>query len=178
MWMNFRLLVLLSCGSLVACTTIPTGPSMMVLPGSGKDFEQFRVDDAECRQFALDSIGGKTATQAATESGVASAAVGAAVGAAAGAAIGGHQGAGVGAGSGLLIGGLAGTGASQSSAYGSQRRYDNHYVQCMYAKGHRIPVSGRFMTEAPRAAAPYPPPPPGAPPPPPPGAPLPSMPPR
>lgn len=152
---------------LAACTTVPTGPNVMVLPGTGKSFEQFRADDAECRQFALDSVGGRTSNQTATESGLTSAAVGTAVGAAAGALIGGHQGAGVGAGTGLVVGGLAGTGAAQGSAYGTQRRYDIGYQQCMYAKGHRVPVAGRMMNE-PRRAAAYspPPPPPGAPPPP------------
>ncbi|HUW29911.1 MAG TPA: YMGG-like glycine zipper-containing protein [Sulfuriferula sp.] len=149
-----------------ACTTIPSGPSVTVLPGSGKSFEQFRMDDYVCRQFALDQINGVTPSQAATESGVTSAVVGTVVGAAAGAALGGHEGAGVGAGTGLLVGGLAGTEAAQASGYGAQQRYDASYVQCMYAKGHQVPVYGRIIRQ-PRAS--YPPPPPGMPPPPPPG---------
>jgi OmpA family protein len=161
-----------------ACTTIPTGPSVMAMPGTGKSFDQFRGDDADCRQFALDQIGGLTANQTAVESGMASAAVGTVVGALAGAAIGGHQGAGVGAGVGLLAGSAAGAGAGQASGYSLQQRYDNAYVQCMYAKGDRVPVSGRMMSGPERAG--YPPPPParsyapspppsGYPPPPPPG---------
>ena len=51
---------------LAACTTLPTGPSVLVLPGSTKTFEQFRIDDAECRQFAHLSVGGRTAEQAQT----------------------------------------------------------------------------------------------------------------
>ena len=153
-----------------ACTTIPTGPSVMVMPGTGKSFDQFRGDDAQCRQFALSQVGGATANDTAIESGVKSAAVGAAVGALAGAAMGGHQGAGVGAGVGLLAGSAAGANAGQASGYGSQRRYDNAYIQCMYAKGERVPVLGQM---APRPAQafnpPPPPPPPGFPPPPPPG---------
>lgn len=39
--------------AIAACTTIPTGPSVMAMPGSGKSFDQFRADDADCRQFAL-----------------------------------------------------------------------------------------------------------------------------
>lgn len=35
-----------------ACTTVPLGPSVMALPGTGKTFEQFQVDDAVCRQWA------------------------------------------------------------------------------------------------------------------------------
>jgi hypothetical protein len=161
-----------------ACTTIPTGPSVMVMPGTGKSFDQFRGDDADCRQFALSQVGGATANETAVESGVKSAAVGAAVGALAGAAMGGHQGAGVGAGVGLLAGSAAGAGAGQASGYGSQRRYDNAYIQCMYAKGDRVPVSGRMTSGPARAVNPPPPPanvyappppPPGYPPPPPPG---------
>jgi hypothetical protein len=31
---------------------MPTGPSMMALPGSAKSFDKFRIDDNQCRQFA------------------------------------------------------------------------------------------------------------------------------
>jgi hypothetical protein len=174
---------------LAGCAVVPTGPSVMALPGTGKNFEQFRSDDAECRRYAQQQIGGADANQAAVDAGVRSAAVGTVVGAVAGAAIGGRDGAGVGAGTGLLVGSMAGTGAAQSSAYGTQRNYDNAYVQCMYAKGQRVPVSGavahsrsqapvdRAGAEPPGAS--YPPPPAGYPPPPPPGyAPPPGTPPR
>ncbi len=164
-------LVMVIAGAIVtgACTTIPTGPSVLVLPGTGKSFDQFQIDDMRCRDYALVQIGGKTPSQASIDSGVASAAIGTAIGTAAGAAIGGSRGAGVGAGSGLVIGSAAGVGASEGSFYANQRRYDMGYQQCMYAMGHRIPVSGRFTTESARDALPPPPPPPaGTPPPPPP----------
>lgn len=156
-----------------ACATYaPTGPSTMVLPGTGKSFDQFRADDMECRQYAMLQSGGASQEQVAADSTVKSAALGTAVGAVAGAAIGGRDGAGVGAGMGLITGALAGSGAGNVSAYEMQRRYDFAYQQCMYSKGHRIPVSGRFSTPtyvSPPAAAPVPPPPPpGSPPPPPP----------
>jgi hypothetical protein len=160
------------------CVSTPVGPSVMALPGTGKNFDQFRIDDAECRQYALSQVGGATADQAATDAGIRSVTVGTVVGAVAGAAIGGHEGAGVGAGTGLLVGSMAGAGAAQGSAYGTQRHYDNAYIQCMYAKGEQVPVSGamsRSRQHAPSAVQPYPPgsyippPPPGNPPPPPPG---------
>jgi len=88
--------------------------------------------------------------------------VGTLLGAAAGAALGGHEGAGVGAGTGLVVGGLVGTEAAGYSAYATQQRYDIAYVQCMYDRGHRVPVSGRLTVERSRSA--YPPPPPAAPP--------------
>ena len=160
-----------------ACTTIPTGPSVMVMPGTGKNFDQFRRDDADCRQFAQAQVGGASANDTAIESGVKSAATGAAIGALAGAAMGGHEGAGVGAGVGLLAGSAAGANAGQASGYGAQRRYDNAYVQCMYAKGERVPVSGQmapgpgrtYYNPPPPPAGAYPPPPPPGYPPPPPG---------
>lgn len=153
---------LLAAALLVACTTLPTGPSVLVLPGSGRSFDQFRADDMVCRQYALEQIGGATAGQRAEDSMARSAALGTAVGAVAGAAIGGNQGAGVGAGTGLVFGTVAGASAADSSSYGSQRRYDYAFIQCMYAKGHRVPVYGQMAT------TPIPPPPSGNPPPPPP----------
>jgi len=156
--------------ALTACATMPTGPSVMSLPGTGKTFEEFRMDDAVCRQFAFEQIGGMTAQQAGQSSAVTSAVVGTVVGAAAGAAIGsvsGDMGAGaaIGAGSGLLFGSAVGSSYASASYYENQRRYDNAYIQCMYAKGNRVPVYGRFTEPSsyrwePRPPADYPPPPP------------------
>mgnify|MGYP000934379235 CR=1 FL=1 len=173
-----RLSVLLATGLLSACVTMPSGPSVLTLPGSGKSFEQFRHDDYDCRRYAYEQIGGLTPRQSAQSSGIQSAAVGAGLGAAAGAAIAGGGGAAIGAGTGLLAGGLAGSSTASTSAYVNQQRYDMSYIQCMYAKGHRVPVSGRITGCAPAATcsgtAPAPsifnppPPPPGNPPSPPP----------
>ncbi len=173
-----RLAPLALVAGLGACAVAPTGPSMMVLPGTGKSFEQFQVDDGACRQFASGQVGGTDANQAAADSTVRSAAVGTVVGAVAGAAIGGSQGAGIGAGTGLLFGTAAGAGAGAGSAYGTQRRYDHGYVQCMYAKGHKVPVSGLYTGDARPVLRSAPPAPAaaGTPPPPPPGAPAPSNP--
>jgi hypothetical protein len=185
---KFRGLAALAVAGLLAggCASVPSGPSMMVLPGTGKSFEQFRGDDLTCRQWASGQVG-ITASQAGTESAVTGAVVGTVVGAAAGAAIGAAAGspatgAAVGAGVGLLGGSAAGAGAAQQS-YGSvQRRYDVAYMQCMYAKGHQIPVARG--SERTYSSPPPPPPPPPAPPlppgipPPPPGPPPPPPPPR
>ena len=165
----FKLATLSGLLLLNGCTMMPTGPTVMALPGTGKNFDQFRMDDAECRQFALSQVGGNTANQAATDAGLRSAAVGTVVGAAAGAAMGGQQGSGEGAGVGLLVGSMAGAGAAQSSAYGNQRQYDNAYIQCMYAKGEQVPIPGALVRSPAQAPSMPPPPPPGyyAPPPPP-----------
>jgi hypothetical protein len=152
--------------ALAACASMPEGPSVLALPGTGKNFDQFRLDDIDCRQFASAQLGG-SASSVAADSGVRSAAVGTLLGAVAGAAINGGHGAGVGAGAGLAMGGLAGTGTANASAYGAQRRYDNGYVQCMYAKGNRVPVPGDFANEGYLQRGYVPPPPAGTPPSPP-----------
>ena len=158
------------------CASLPNGPSVMVLPGAGQTFDQFRADDAVCQQFAMFQVGGVSATDASVNSGVASAAVGTALGAAAGAALGGGSGAAIGAGTGLVAGSMVGAGTAGASRSGTQQHYDAAYIQCMYAKGHQVPVSGQFSNAAPRQqaapAANIPPPPPGSPPPPPPPPPL------
>lgn len=141
---KFILLALLL--ALGACVSIPNGPSVLVMPGTGMAFEQFRQDDAQCRQYAADQIG-LSAEGAADNAAVRSAAVGATIGAVAGAAIGGRHGAGVGAGTGLIVGSMHGAGTAQVSGYEAQRRYDNAFIQCMYAKGHRVPVSGYYPPE-------------------------------
>ena len=151
--------------ALTACVTVPSGPSIMSLPGTGKSFDQFRADDADCRQFAAVQAGGPAPNQAATDNAVKSAAAGTAIGAAAGALIDGASGAGVGAGIGLLMGSAIGSNTANASAYAAQHRYDIGYTQCMYGKGHKVPVSGRFAAAnerpaAPRYRTPPPPPPP------------------
>ena len=147
---------------LTACATAPSGPSIMSLPGSNKTFDQFRADDLDCRQFASVQIGGTTPSQAANDATARSAAVGTAVGAAAGALIDGASGAGWGAGFGLLTGAMVGSSSAYASGYSLQQRYDIAYVQCMYSKGHKVPVSGRFASANERqpAARTYTPPPP------------------
>src|SRR5881397_2946588 len=117
---------------MTACATVPAGPSVMVLPGNGKNFEQFQADDAVCRQWAAQQTG-TTTKQAATESAVSGAAIGTVLGAAAGAA--------VGAGAGLLGGAAIGGSNAQAAGTQVQHRYDMTYMQCMYAKGNQIPMA-------------------------------------
>lgn len=143
-----KLLILPVTFILSACVNVPTGPSVLTLPGSGVSFDQFRNDDNQCRQYAYEQIGGKTPNQSAMFSGVESAAIGSALGAIAGVAIGGGEGAAIGAGTGLLGGGLVGSGSARDSSAISQQRYDNSYIQCMYAKGHRVPVTGQITGDS------------------------------
>ena len=143
------------------CVTMPTGPSVMVLPAPGKTFEQFQVDDAICRQWAGQQIG-MPPQEIANQNAISGAAVGTVLGAGVGAAIGaatGNPGAGaaIGAGSGLVLGTASGADAGQMSGWEAQRRYDNAYQQCMYAKGNQIP--GTTVTRTRRVMTPPPPPP-------------------
>ena len=160
---------------LAACATpSPTGPSILVLPGTGKTFDSFRADDNDCRVYAYNQIGGPGASSESKDKAVNSALVGTAIGTAAGALIGGGQGAAVGAGVGLAGGAAVGSDQSASTSGSQQRRYDNAFTQCMYAKGHRVPVAGRYSdaratsgpgnTQQQAARQPPPPPPPGQPP--------------
>jgi hypothetical protein len=152
----FSVVVMLS-----GCATMPTGPMVPVLPGPGKPFEVFMADDAVCRQWAQQQIGGASPSQTANQNLATGATVGALVGAAMGVAIGaatGNAGAGVaiGGATGLLGGTAMGSNAGASSEYQLQRRYDIAYQQCMYAKGNQIPGAAPRQR---RAYAPPPPPP-------------------
>jgi hypothetical protein len=71
------------------CARTPTGPSVLVLAGSGKSLEEFQRDDAACRASAAQDLE-----------------------------------------------------RTKHGEVPSQRRYDITYMQCMYAKGHQIPVPG------------------------------------
>jgi hypothetical protein len=88
---------------------VPTEPTTLALPGTGKTLEQFQADDAECRRYAIARVS---------------------------------------------------PGANAATSDDAQRRYDFAFVQCMYAKGHKVPVSGGYTSTAPAGG----PPPSGAPP--------------
>jgi hypothetical protein len=126
------------------CATMPTGPTVTVIPGPGKPFEVFVADDAVCRQWAQQQIGGISPSQTANRNLATGAAVGTAVGAGLGALIGsisGDAGAGaaIGAGAGLLTGTAMASDSAYDSQWQLQRRYDIAYQQCMYAEGNQIP---------------------------------------
>jgi hypothetical protein len=157
--MKTRIISFFALLALAGCATLPTGPSVRVLPGEGKPFEQFQADDAICRQWASQQIGNspqQTANQNTATGAVAGTLIGAGLGAAIGAATGNPgTGAAIGAGSGLLVGTAAGAESGRASGYEAQRRYDNTYVQCMYAKGNQVP--GAVRKSRARRTAPPPP---------------------
>jgi len=84
---------LISVFLLGACSTIPSGPSVLILPGTGKELGQFHNDDWVCREFAHTQIS---------------------------------------------------TPKEPDSMEEGQHDYDMSYIQCMYSKGHRVPVPGEF----------------------------------
>jgi len=101
----------------LGCTIIPTGPSVMVLPGTGLSLEQFSKDHVICQQYATLQVSG---TQNQTSN--------------------------------------ANAAKSYSSIYDDQLHYDMAYMQCMYVKGHQVPVSGQLTGVTPaQATSPYPP---------------------
>ena len=127
--MRARLILIPLAAAFLAagCATVPTGPSVMALPGPQKSPPQFQDDQAFCREQALNAVGGVSPGDAAANSAVASALIGSALGAATGAILGsvtGQAGYGAawGAGAGLLYGGAAGAGASSYTYQETQRR--------------------------------------------------------
>jgi len=162
---TLSLFALMAVFVLGGCATVPTGPSVMVLPASHKPFEEFQVDDSACRQWAAQQIGAPPGTPI-NQNAAVGATVGTLVGAGIGAAIGaaaGNPGAGaaIGAGTGLLGGAAAGADADRWYGWEAQRRYDIAYQQCMYSKGNQIPGMVQRQTLRRSRIPPPPPPPPG-----------------
>ena len=139
-----RFLVMLAAVLVMsACVAMPTGPSVMVLPDPGKPFEVFQSEDLACRNWAAVQTGqqpDETVSQNLVGGTVIGTLVGAGLGAAIGAASGNvGAGAAIGAASGLVGGAAVASGPAYAAGWEVQRRYDNAYQQCMYAKGNLIP---------------------------------------
>ena len=138
-WISLFVLLAFASG----CAISPLGPSVLVMPAVNKPMQLFQQEEAECRAFAVNQMGGPAAVEREQQNAIAHGAIGALIGTAVGALIGagvGHAGAGagIGAGSGLLAGTASGTAAMQGSAWRLQQLYDNAYLQCMYAKGNQV----------------------------------------
>ena len=157
---NVLIIVMLLAVS--GCATVPTGPTVMVMPAPGKSFEQFQLDDAVCRQWSAQQTG-LSPQQVANQDTLTGAAVGTLLGAGLGEAFGAASGnagvgAAIGAGSGLMLGTAEGANAGQMSGREAQYRYNIAYQQCMYAKGNQLP--GTTVTRTRRIQTIPPPPPP------------------
>lgn len=143
---NLRRAAALAVGTalLAGCATIPTGPAVPALPGSRVTADKFAADDAACRSRAYATVN-PGAAQAANDAAAANVVGGALLGAAIGALIGaaaGDVGAGaaIGAGTGMLGGSAVAADMSGYSSAQLQAIYDDAYLQCMYALGHRVPA--------------------------------------
>jgi hypothetical protein len=49
--------LLLGLGILSACTVLPTGPNVLVLPTVGKPMDVFQAEEGECRAYAQQQLG-------------------------------------------------------------------------------------------------------------------------
>jgi len=143
MYRRWSFLLIFVVVGLSACATVPSGPSVRVMPGPWKPFEVFQSDDAVCRQWAAQQTGpspNDAVNQNLVTGGVFGTLAGAGLGALIGAAYGNPgAGAAIGAASGLIGGTAVASGPAYGAGYAAQTRYDNAYVQCMYAKGNQIP---------------------------------------
>ena len=149
--------------ALSGCATIPTGPSVRVMPTPGKPFEQFMAEDAICRKWAEQSIG-VTPQEVQNQNTASGAAIGTLAGAGVGALLGaasGNPGAGaaIGAGTGLFVGTAIGASAGQFYGAEAQRRYDITYLQCMTSYENlivnRVPKYRRRVRVVPQTSSGY-----------------------
>ncbi len=113
---------------LTSCVKPTEGPGVLVLQGEGKNFSQFGQDDTVCRRFASLEAKGTPPDQAALASGLVQ----------------------------TQVSGLTVIPPSQSTV-SRQQLYDIAYVQCMYDKGHLVPVPGLLRDDRPEVS-PVPPP--------------------
>ncbi len=138
---------------LAGCAQTPMGPTVQVMPGPGKSFDQFQYDQSSCKGFAEQAVAGQA--QNANNQAVGAAALTTALGAGLGAAVGSgwHHGAGpgaaYGAGAGAVTGAAIGADMSSNAQMSIQQQYDNAFAQCMYAKGEMVPGYGPMMSQSP-----------------------------
>jgi hypothetical protein len=132
------------------------------MPAPNKSFNVFANDQAACRQYADQQVGG--AAQYANNQALGTAALGTLLGAGLGAAIGAASGspgigAAIGAASGATVGTAAGASGSANANMSIQQRYDVAYADCMSAKGNQVQGYGPPPGNGPPPG--YEPPPPG-----------------
>jgi len=51
---------------------------------------------------------------------------------------------------------VAARASAASDSYALQRQYDFTYIQCMYSRGHKVPIAGAYTGAAPGAIPPPP----------------------
>ncbi|HEX3881657.1 MAG TPA: YMGG-like glycine zipper-containing protein [Stellaceae bacterium] len=147
--------------TLAACAPQAVAPTVPVMPGQGKPFDQFANDQATCEAFANQQIA--PLTQQANNNGLGQALLTTALGAGLGAAIGGGRGAAIGAASGAVVGSSMGASNSARAGMSIQQQYNMFYAQCMSSKGNAVPgapgIAPPPPAYGPGPGAPVPPPP-------------------
>ena len=156
--------VMVAVVALSACAPTVLAPTVPVMPGPNKPFDQFAADQQSCEAYANGQVAPMVAQ--ANNQAFGSALLTTALGAGLGAAIGGGRGAAIGAASGAVVGTAAGAQGSSIAGMGIQQQYNVFYSQCMYARGNQVPGYAPNMYAlpphpGPGPAYPYPPPPPG-----------------
>jgi len=123
--------------TLSACAPTVMAPTVPVMPGANKPFDQFAADQQTCQAYANQQTAPMTAQ--ANNQAAGGALLTTILGAGLGAAFGGGRGAAIGAASGALVG--TGVAARNSSLAGMsiQQQYNVFYGQCMYARGNQVP---------------------------------------
>jgi len=119
-----------------ACGTIPAngGPSVAVLPGGGKSMPEFNIDDIACRATA--KVKASDNSPLPVGMGLGEPEIVASV-----------RGRLSLRDSNELTGSVFGNAAAaDAGAVTPQVRYDTAYLQCMYSKGHKIPIRGAMSS--------------------------------
>jgi hypothetical protein len=145
--MNIRATVAIVAAAALmgGCATMPNGPGVPAMPGTGKSVDAFQQDAAACQAYAQAVLGNGAAPQSVNDHAAGGAVASTAVGAATGAIIGsasnqGGQGAAIGAGLGLLFGAIGAANASSATQWQLQAQYDDAYFYCMYSRGNQVPM--------------------------------------
>jgi uncharacterized protein YcfJ len=121
---------------LTACTSVPDGPTVQVLPSPGKPLQLFQQEQAQCKDYAANEV--SHSSQSANNMQVLTGVLGTVLGAGLGAAIGGGRGAAIGAGAGALGGTIAGVVPVGTNNDSIQTRYDQSFEQCMVTYGELL----------------------------------------
>ena len=161
-------LLLMSVFAITSCiaTVTPPGPTIAALPGTGKTYSQFTIDDNYCRQLATGQAGNPSEILQSQQ--VGGTILGVIAGTLFGLGVGGSRPGpemAVGAAAGGITGTVIGTQTGQVASMTAQQRWDSVYLGCMYGFGHKIPGYQEPQQQPAPAPAPQIPPPPPPPPP-------------
>src|SRR4051794_13141815 len=114
MWCVRLVIGSLALIALNACAAGPVlGPSVMTLPGQGKNVEDLREDDRLCQLYAAHNVNEQSRAVAANSATADTA-------------------------PNLMAGSLGGRIDTRPASQNPQRRYDASYTRCMYAGGNTV----------------------------------------